>query len=68
MLDLKPHEYVMARKIRKINGIDDEDAGFEGPRRSLWIWGEPGIGKSRACYDLKPYMKNLSKWWDGYTG
>lgn len=33
-----------------------------------WIWGESGVGKS--SYARKeipnPYLKNLSKWWDGY--
>lgn len=68
ILELKPHEYLIARKIRKLHGICDEDSGFEGPRKSLWIYGKPGVGKSRACYELSPYMKNLNKWWDGYTG
>lgn len=34
----------------------------------LWIYGEPGTGKSHAVQVGYPdsYMKPLNKWWDGY--
>ena len=38
--------------------------------KNLWIWGKPGIGKSRWANMLMEnefiYKKNFNKWWDGY--
>lgn len=35
----------------------------------LWIYGETGTGKSHSVATTYPtrYIKNLNKWWDGYT-
>ena len=38
-------------------------------RFCLWVWGKPGVGKSRFVHETWPeaYWKNANKWWDGYT-
>lgn len=35
----------------------------------LWIYGETGTGKSHVVHHTYPdrYIKNINKWWDGYT-
>ena len=35
-----------------------------------WITGAPGIGKTKLAHELEPeaYIKNGTKWWDGYEG
>lgn len=40
------------------------------PEKNLWVYGQPGTGKSRWAHNLLPmeqiYKKNVNKWWDGY--
>lgn len=41
----------------------------------LWLWGPTGTGKSHTAHriakeiapDEEPYLKDLNKWWNGYT-
>lgn len=39
--------------------------------KNYWIWGEPGVGKTRWASNLFPYSnqlrKNFNKWWDGFS-
>lgn len=39
--------------------------------KNYWIWGQPGVGKSKWASSRLPinyqYKKNTNKWWDGYS-
>ena len=53
-----------ARKnIKCYDGILEE--------KNIWLWGEPGVGKSRWAASNGDYSeifkKNYNKWWDGYN-
>lgn len=41
------------------------------PAKNWWIWGAPGVGKSRWAASNGSYCeifkKNFNKWWDGYN-
>ena len=45
--------------------------GGELQKKNIWIYGEPGCGKSRWAHqqasEAKIYLKNVNKWWDGYN-
>lgn len=55
----------------KLNHMEQKPA-WNGDlcKKNVWIWGEPGTGKSRwaeAQMDIfLIYKKNWNKWWDGY--
>lgn len=46
---------------------------YNGPleEKNIWIWGKPGVGKSRWAASNGSYeeifKKNFNKWWDGYN-
>lgn len=55
----------MARDRRDVKPIDGDLKD-----RNIWIYGEPGTGKSRLVRKTYPakqlYLKDCNKWWDGY--
>lgn len=42
---------------------------LESSKFCLWLFGEPGTGKSRFArdYDANAYWKNPNKWWDNFN-
>lgn len=67
--DENPREYIIYYRTLKSLALDNIITEAQD-RRCLWIYGEPGTGKSRACHKLfgDAYWKNGNKWWDGYQG
>lgn len=67
--------FLYREKVEKIH-IDsamEQVSDFSGELKvkNVWLWGEPGVGKSRwaaSHFDYKnTYKKNFNKWWDGYS-
>jgi len=45
-------------KVADLDELDNE-----------WVFGDPGVGKSRYARGLGEYFpKSCNKWWDGYSG
>ena len=56
--------------VARYHALYSEPAGEEEVR-GIWIFGEPGIGKShyvREKYGDSLFVKSMNKWWDGYDG
>lgn len=64
-----PREYALYYRTWNQMKMDNMETVAE-PRICLWIYGVPGIGKSRGAWSLFPdaYPKMANKWWDGYQG
>lgn len=60
--------YGNIRRIQQDNPVPKD--GIDGRLTHVWLWGPPGVGKSRRARELAPaaYIKSCSKWWDGYRG
>lgn len=72
---LYPKEMYLRRdKVMQvmIQNAMDKVRDFNGnlPDKNWWVWGEPGVGKSRWAASNGEYAeifkKNFNKWWDGY--
>lgn len=55
------------RRVSELNASKTFDG--ELPSKNLWICGVTGCGKSRLAheYSESKYLKNMNKWWDGYS-
>lgn len=64
-----PKDFVVYYNTLKRIAIDNIESVAIN-RKCLWIYGDPGVGKSRVCHKLFPssFWKNGNKWWDGYQG
>jgi len=62
-----PREYALYYRTWNQIQMDNLDP-VSARRTCLWIYGVPGVGKSRAVWKLLPdaYPKMSNKWWDGY--
>jgi len=57
--------------IRKWHALTLTSAKQAENVRGLWLYGQPGIGKSHKAREISGdnlYLKSQNKWWDGYTG
>lgn len=66
---LSAYSYLLIKRTRMERAINADPYTPEDVR-GLWIWGDPGTGKTRHVWATYPglYEKAQNKWFDGYTG
>lgn len=63
-------QYESIRKAKFLYSIDSKKVSDTHVRKSYWIYGVSGIGKTRFIKDTFPshhFIKSQNKWWDGYN-
>ncbi|KAG9391898.1 Geminivirus Rep catalytic domain [Carpediemonas membranifera] len=68
---VNPAQYLNCVKAQAHYKLHAEPQTHADDVRGVWIWGEPGVGKSHAArheYGESLFIKAQNKWWDGYNG
>jgi len=59
-------DIMMDQALRRVENWDGDLTA-----KNIWLWGKPGIGKSKWASNLMnpqwQYKKAVNKWWDGYN-
>lgn len=57
--------------LQELSTTLQEPRDVNDPPTVLWLYGEAGVGKTKLAFDQMPaeeiYIKDSTKWWQGYT-